>query len=223
MDEVIKRIRNDAIDRILDAVGREHIPEQLDRDQLAAGLKECWYTYLEVVDRNSDRPIRDKLRRLKSLRAAAKRFRPHLTPDEFWGGDFQSGEFLEKLIGWLIAWLDAQIGMLNNKLKFGPDFSEALRLKVDPREYADRWKSRSPLEWIAGHYLPELFEKHFGLSRKFYRRSEDNNPDGPMIRFVERALIELEITNRGRAYARETIAKAISDMRTHRVRKKPRQ
>jgi hypothetical protein len=122
---------------------------------------------------------------------------------------------------YLVFRLESQIDDLKFELRNGPDFDEALTLRKDPREYADRWKARSPFEWLAGHYLPELFRVQIGLPATFHRRAADSAPEGPLIRFVEGALIEFAITHRGKQYSREAIAKAISDSRTNRVRKFP--
>src|SRR5262245_22991377 len=86
----------------------------------------------------------------------------------------------------------SEIEVLTFELEWGPDWREAIRLDVSPRTLADRWKARSPFEWVAGHYLPEVFRTHFGTTAKFNRRK--GVPDGPAIRFIEQALSELGIT-----------------------------
>jgi hypothetical protein len=123
-------------------------------------------------------------------------------------------------IGDLIDRIDREIGDLNFKLEWGPDWDEGIRRNVHPRDLADRWKARSPFEWLAGHYLPELFRVQFGIKPTFHRRAGDGIPDSPAIRFIEQALVELKITKSGRPYSRESIAKALTDVRTGRARKK---
>jgi hypothetical protein len=212
----------DAIDRILAAIGEKHIPPNLDKYKLKIGLTECLATYHAAVERNSDRPTKNKIRRLNSIRTAAARFRKQLASDEIWDlAQHYEAEYIHHSVGILISSLDVEIDILTSRLEYGPDLDEAIRLKVEARKHADRWKARSPVEWLTGYYLPELFRKQFGIGPTFHRTA-DNLPDSPMIRFIERALIELGITNRGRPYSRETIAKAVTDVRTGRVRKKGR-
>jgi hypothetical protein len=62
MHEAAEKIGLDAIDRILDAIGRKYIPSHLDRSQFAIGLMQCLHTYHAAVERNSDRPTKDKER-----------------------------------------------------------------------------------------------------------------------------------------------------------------
>ena len=83
-----------------------------------------------------------------------------------------------------------------------------------------RDRPRSAFENLIGS-LSDVFRKEFCLEPTFHRRASDKQPDGPFIRFVVRVLAEFKITNRGRAYSRESIAKALTDVRTGRVRRKP--
>ena len=149
-----------------------------------------------------------------------KRLEQQLVPDDVWdwSDTYSECEYLQSEVQHLIKWLDSEIQDLTFELEWGPDWREAIRLNVGPRTLAERWKTRSPFEWVAGHYLPEVFRTHFGTTATFHRRK--GVPDSPAIRFIEQALIELGITDSGRAYARESIAKALSDVRSGRVRRK---
>src|SRR5262249_49172793 len=98
---------------------------------------------------------------------------------------------------------------------------------------ADRCRKGAPLrlprstkEWLAGKKLPEIFERHFlkraGISRDSDAKGGPRKADGPYIRFAVAALQELKITNGGVPYSGETIARALTDVRAGRVRRKAR-
>ena len=209
-----------AVERILAAVGEKFIPLDLDKQKLVTDLASCLATYSSAAQRRSDKQTKDRVRRLKSIQNAAKRLERQLVPDDIWDWSdrYSECEYLQNEVKYLINRLDLEINDLTFELEWGPDWHEAIRRNLAPRALADRWKARSPFEWVAGHFLPELFRTHFGKKPTVNRRK--GVPDSPAIRFIERALIELEITNRGRPYSRESIAKALTDVRTGRARNK---
>jgi hypothetical protein len=211
-----------AVERILAAVGEKFIPPDLDKLKLAEDLATCFTGYSSAVQRRSDKPTKDRIHRLKSIQKAAKRFEGQLMPDDVWdwSDSYSECELLQSEVEYLIKRLDSEIEDLTWELEWGPwqDFREAIRRNLSARALANRWKVRSPFEWVAGHFLPELFRTHFGKKPTFSRWK--GVPDSPAIRFIERALIELEITNRGRPHSRESIAKALTDVRTGRARNK---
>jgi hypothetical protein len=75
-------------------------------------------------------------------------------------------------------------------------------------------EERSAAEWLAGQHLPLLYEKHFGLEATL-SRDTDGKPTGPYIEFAKQVLIEFGID-----YSVGAIAKALSDVRNGRVRRK---
>jgi hypothetical protein len=210
-----------AVDRILDAVGRKHVPIDINIGELHAGLVSCLATYYAALERSSDKHTRDKIARLEKILVPAKRLQAQLPllPEDDVGFPFREPEYFANGLENFVFALESKIDDLKFELRNGPDFDEALALHKDPKEYADRWKARSPFEWLAGYYLPQLFRKKIGLPLTFHRRAADNAPEGPLIRFIEAALVEFEITRQGKRYSREAIAKAVSDARTNRVRK----
>jgi hypothetical protein len=212
----------DAIERILAAVGEKHVPGDLDKHKLRAGLAECLATYYAALRRHSDQPIKDRLRRLKSIHRTAQQLYEQLGPEVWDWSQHSETEHLYSALGNLIFWLNSKVEDLKSEIKWGPDFFEAVSLRVDPIVYADRWKARSPFEWLAGHYLPNVFSEQFATKPTFHRHAADGIPDSPTIRFIEQALVELKITNDGQPYSRESIAKALSDARNNRVRLKTR-
>jgi hypothetical protein len=209
-----------AVERIVAAVGEKFVPADLDKLKLAEDLATCFTVYCSAVQRRSDKPIKDRIRRLNSIQKAAKRFERQLAPDDIWDWKdrYSECEYIDDHVKNLIHRLDLEIADLQFELEWGPDWHEAIRLNVSAKTLKDRWRAHSPSEWIAGHYLPEVFRTHFGTTVTFHRRK--GVPDSPAIRFIGQALIELQITKSGRLYSRESIAKAISDVRTLRTRRR---
>src|ERR1700730_18642156 len=142
----VAKIGVDAIERILAATGEKHIPPDLDTDRLTVGLDRCLATYDAAVAGKSDTPVTKKIPPPKSIRAAAVRFKQQLMSDEIWTSQDWEAEYVSEEVGYMIQRLDWKINDLSHELEWGPDFDEAMRLNRSPREYADRWKSHSPLE-----------------------------------------------------------------------------
>ena len=210
-----------AVERILAAVGEKFVPADLDKLKLSKDLEACFTVYCSAVQRRSDKPTKDRIRRLNSIQKAAKRFERQLAPDDIWDWKdrYSECEYLHDNVENLIRLLDLEIADQQFELEWGPDWREAIHLNLPPKTPTDRWRARSPFEWIAGHFLPEVFRTHFGRKPTFHRQKV---PDSPAIRFIEWSIIELGITNSGRPYSRESIAKALTDARTGRVRRQPK-
>jgi hypothetical protein len=78
---------------------------------------------------------------------------------------------------------------------------------------------RSPLEYFVTNVLPGVFERHFERHRGRSRVSHGTEAGGPYIRFAVATLKELGITNNGKPYSPETIARALTDVRSGRNRR----
>ena len=70
--------------------------------------------------------------------------------------------------------------------------------------------SGSPFERIAGRYLRKVFEAHFEPTAGYRYYPVEGEVRGPYIDFVEQALIELGIFNKGVPYMRQSIADAFT-------------
>jgi hypothetical protein len=80
----LKSLDASAVERILAAVGERFVPADLDKLKLAEDLATCFTVYCSAVQRRSDKPIKDRIRRLNSIQKAAKRFEGQLMPDDIW-------------------------------------------------------------------------------------------------------------------------------------------
>jgi hypothetical protein len=85
------------------------------------------------------------------------------------------------------------------------------RLKLGDKIVGTEDRQPSPIEWLAGCFLPVIFEERFGSPATFSR--VDDIPHGPVIYFIETVLLA-----HGRRYSRNLIGTAIS-----RFRKTPHQ
>jgi hypothetical protein len=86
----------------------------------------------------------------------------------------------------------------------GPGSTPATGLEVDLVEgmqYEDQFKQRSPFEWIAGVYLPELFYLFYDNTR--WGKGKE------FLLFAGIILQELKIRSNGRKYSPNSIARAV--------------
>jgi hypothetical protein len=221
-------IDDGAVQRILEALGPKVSVSNVDKEDLAAEL--AWhvaiYTGAVIL---ADRALKkDRERRMTVIRNATnqiirvsnndvwrmisrvqnlKEARHRSDPDKFRPNPYREEPLatMKRLIEDIGHWFD-------------PHF---LRIPSPPGNTWGTRPSRSPFEDLVVR-LSDVFRKEFGLEPTFHRRASDNAPDSPFIRFVEQSLAEFRITNRRRPYSRESIAKALTDARTARVRRKPK-
>ena len=222
----LDNIDDGAVQRILEALGPKVSVSNVDKEDLAAEL--AWhvaiYTGAVIV---ADRTLKkDRERRMTVIRNATnqiirelnndvwrmisrirnlKESRHQSDPDKYRPNPYREEPLatMKRLTEDIGHWFD-------------PHF---LRIPSPPGSTWGTRPSRSPFEDLVVR-LSDVFRKEFGLEPTFHRRASDKVPDSPFIRFVEQSLAEFRITNRGRPYSRESIAKALSDVRTGRARNK---
>ncbi len=188
---------------------------------LGARLRKNILYYYGAVQRRSDKKKRDRIRRLKEISKVAGRLEVLLKRDDEWEWtqDFENEEILWR-IPELQRRVESEIDDLKTKIEWGDDANDMLL--GESRDLTDTLRTHSPFEWLVGEYLPETFRKCFGEEPTLNRRPSDGKLHGKYIRFAEQVLIEFGITRNGRPYGLESIAKAFSDMRGGRIRRKPR-
>jgi hypothetical protein len=219
---------DNAVQRILDALGSEVTSATLDKEDLAADLARLLAVYRGGVV-HADRGLaKDQKKRMTDILNAARQI-IRASNNDVWSlissirktkesshraytTRYQSNPYREELHTTMERLVE-DIGHW-----FEP------RLPPIPSPPGSTWgarRSRSPFERLVGD-LAELFGKQFGLKATFHRRLSDKVPDSPFIRFVEQVLKEFRITHQRRPYSRESIAKALTDARTGRARNKRR-
>jgi hypothetical protein len=189
-------VNEKSIDRILDAV----------RADLPAGF-----------DRLKFSPRRERTKRLSQVAAAATTLRELLSDDEGrWVAERLAPQYSSvegASFEGFVAGL-AQLELLaKSELSSGRTNAKA------------PWRQeRSPFEWLAGEKLPKIFEKHFaqeaGYTKDAHQDGAAAKADSPYIRFAIAVLEGLGVKLRdGRPYAQDTIAKALADARSGRLRR----
>jgi hypothetical protein len=186
-----------ALERILKAVGSKFIPANLDRDGLRADLQLAASWWMQITGEKSGF-AKLRLLRLKHIRQAAEDLKRLLEEAA------QSGLALSKypftgsdpptILNQLINYANRVLGPL-----------EGTQTQTRPVR-----RERSALDWVMAS-LMETYSRYFqrkaGISRL------DGKVDGPFIRFAEATLRELKIFNDGKPYSRETIARAVTALK----------
>jgi hypothetical protein len=190
------------IARILNAVGSDFTPANLDKAALRRSLQwsATWHRTIGQL-----RPSkRAKLQRqLRGIKIAAKKLASQLSDEGVW----------RELSAEVLLNQDCPRATLKDLLKA---IDRALLRRDGGTGTKNSFEARSPFEWLVGKYLPGVFKRHFGRRPAFSRKNR--TPSGPYIRFAAQVLAELEVNYRGRPYRLETIAKAFSDARSGRAR-----
>jgi hypothetical protein len=181
---------DEALTRILDAVGSKFIQANLDRDELRADIQLAALWWMQITGQKNQ-PAR--LRRLQDIRRAA--------------------EDLKRLLE-----EDAQSGLALSKYPFTG--SDPLTVLNQLTNYVNRVLEpldgmRTPLKGSAFDWavssLMDTYTKYFRRKAAFSRTGGE--VAGPFIRFADAALRELKIFNDGKPYSRETIARAVTALK----------
>jgi hypothetical protein len=201
--EAIDSLTDGAVDRIIAAVGEKFIPAQFDKAALLRGLELCRRSYRVALYLASNKPERMHVRRLAMTRKTARRLGQLLASDDIQMLFFPPPppeESLDAEISRLVNMLDAELARPG--WKRGPH-----------QAYYASFKALSAFDWLAGYYLPDVFELAFD------RRPSSSESD-PTIRFIEAVLAELKIGTRGKPYSRASIARALRHRGASRIRRK---
>ena len=222
---------NDAgVARIIKAVRREHVPANLNHNALRRDLKWCYSHWRNYVELGSNKKARRRVQFLQRIAKTATALRGFFDdPIGGWAMDRIGQTFPLREGGPVRITADwrQDHGQPDPACSFSA-FRAGLERVIEAANYRAQAEPtvavialpRSPTEYLIGNELAACFEKHFqrfpGRSRNDYR----NKADGPYIRFAKVALEELGITNKGKAYSEETIAKALTAVNAGRPRRK---
>jgi hypothetical protein len=183
-----------ALDRIIEAaktrLPNQTLPSQFDRDALYDDLVSSHVLY----HRASPAAFKPNKLRLIGIRKSTIKLVSLMEAD---AADFG---LIREISATLLPQLKALIAVL--------DKPGMMQMKA--RDFSDRIKERlnipgSALQALTGHWLPNVYEKHFQRAAGSSRSLQGGPPDGPYIRFARQVLIEWEI--KGSA---ETIDAALS-------------
>jgi hypothetical protein len=232
-NRIYNQVRRAAIsraNRILMAVGPEYVlPDPDDGEDLATAtvakryklvddFRSAEFQYVQGLGlRGVSKQRRQKIQR--GIRAAQylKRLLNNeliLIPND--RGVLELGDFL-----YPITKLDHMIYQLRARARSRKE----LELDMEYSAKTLHLHERSLIEWLTGIELPRIFEQHFHMKARVERCPDRNAayrpPAGSYMRFARQFLIEFGIRKSdGQPYTDETIAKALTDVRSRRNRRK---
>jgi hypothetical protein len=214
--------------RIIDKVGTGFVPQNLKLEALRDDLLGFYVGWCAFTQLSSNKIARQRVQRLEAIAKRADNLRTLLIGNGVVGGwarkeiamtfPLNEGAPVRKT-----AEFRTDHGQPDPAPSFDGFLAGLQRLVEAARHKAARFPDvalyrlpRSPLEFMVGNELPKVFERHFERPAGISRVSDG----GPYIRFAVAALRELGITKKNKPYALETIARAFTDVRTGRVRRR---
>ena len=199
---------NQVLDRILGAAGGTSMP---DRTALWSDLVAAVTEHHVRSNFGSPKIAKERIERLKMIRKRAKQLEILLKADD------ADWELVRRL------WPAEEGSPLARTTFLIEQIDRIDILQGSPRDAIRLTEKRfgvtgSPFAWLVGARLPELFKKYFGIEATFHR-NKDGVPAGAFIGFAVQVLIGFDITNDGKPYKLESIAKALTDARAGRRRR----
>jgi hypothetical protein len=186
---VITTVDEQALDRILAAVGKKFVPAELNRNALWTAIKQAGEAK-ETVDRFRSGPrTRAILKSMKRIGKAADALARVIKENK------DSAQLIAEMVPFTPKSIQRLI-----------DFSAYLEQKLSKSNAYVRAKHDrvpSATDWLVGVELPNVFEEFF--DRKAGRSRSDGAPSGPTVRFIVAAMKEMD----GRPNS-ETIVRAMT-------------
>jgi hypothetical protein len=224
-------LNDEGIQRILDKVGGRFVPHGLELGALRDDLLGCYTDWCSLSQLTSDKIARQRVQRLETIAKRADAVLALLDEGVIGGWARQEVAMTFPLNEGAPVRKTAAFRTDHGQPDAAPSFNGFLaglqRLAAAARYKAEYFPNhalyrlpRSPLEFFVANVLPSVFERHFKRAAGFSRASDGTETGGPYIRFAVEALRELGITNKGKPYARDTIARALSGVRAGRVRRR---
>ncbi len=223
-------VNDEGTQRILGQVGGRFVPHGLELEALRDDLNRCYLDWCSLSQLTSDKIARQRVQRLETIARHADAVLA-LLDERGVIGDWARQEIAmtfplkEGAPVRKTAAFRTDHGQPDAAPSFNGFVAGLQRLAAAVRYKAEYFPDRalyqlprSPLDFFVANALPRVFERHFERAAGFSRASD--GAQGPYIRFAVAALKELGITNKGRPYARDTIARALSSVRAGRVRRR---
>ena len=186
------QLRLEALLRIAKAA--HAFPADLNASALERQLSKAVYDYRQLSVRN----INAQKTRLKAIHKNASGLAELLSEDEETGG-----------LNWCSQWPKDWPSPIKVAEEIQRRVEESAVLETSSQKIIREIIPGSPLEWLIGTRLPEVFEQFFCARPTVSRK-------GRYLDFAWRVLTEFKITNHGRPYSHETIIRALTDARHRR-------
>ena len=220
--------------RILDKVGDRFVPQGLELEALRDDLRGCYVDWCSLTQLTSDKIARRRVQRLETIAKRADAVLALLLDDGLIGGwarqeiamtfPLNEGAPVRKT-----AEFRTDHGQPDAAPSFNGFLAGLQRLAAAARHKAEYFPDfalyqlpRSPVDFIIANALSLIYERHFKRPVGRSRRSGGSDASGPFIRFAVASLRELGIANKNKPYAPETVARALTDVRSGRIRRRRR-
>jgi hypothetical protein len=178
-----------AIDRILEAVGQNFVPADLDRPAMRDAIEKAWATQRKIDEYRPGPRGRACSKQLAGIYEAAAALLSLLTTDN------DASQWVTKIdpkaalsVRRLVAVVDSLKGTLDESAK---------------ETTANHARVPTAADWFAGVELPCVFQECFHRKAGVSRNA--GKPDGPCVRFVRAVLAEIKLP-----FADESIARAMT-------------
>jgi hypothetical protein len=225
-------LNDEGTQRILDEVGNRFVPQGLEPEALRDELYGCYVTWCSLSQLSSDKIARQRFQRLQIIAKRADAVLVALLDEGLVGGwarqeiamtfPLNEGAPVRKT-----AEFRADHGQPDAAPSFNGLLAGLQRLVATASHKAEYFSNkavyrlpRSPLEYLVTNVLPGVYERHFKRAARSSHPSTRTEAGGPYIRFTCAALKELGITKKGKPYKPDTIARALSDVHSGRVRRR---
>ena len=217
--------------RIVSAVEARFVPQELKLEALRADLVSCYIRWGSLTQWSSNKLARQHFQRFHAIARRAESLLTLLDNGVI-------GGWVRALIATTFPLKEGAPVRLTAEFRTdqgqpdpAPSFHGLLaglhRLAESAKYKAAQYSdvalyrlSRSPLDYFVANVLRGVFESHFERPAGASRVKNGTETGGPYIRFAVATLKELGITNKGHPYAPDTVARALSDVRSGRVRRK---
>jgi hypothetical protein len=199
------------VDRVLAVAGVKMIPSVKGR--FLRCLEVCAFWYNDAIRFNHGAPQKEQREYISRLRSALHEVASLLDEDAI---PTNLRSILPRLAPF--SSLLSQVGELDPKLKrietLRSDTLPCSGLEsdfIDALQYQDHFKERSPFDWLAGVYLPEVFYLFFPVHLGWGKGKQ-------FLSFAESVLREMNVrTGAGSLYSRKAISRSV---RLNKVRRK---
>jgi hypothetical protein len=216
----------------LKEVGDRFVPEGLELEALRDDLRGCYVTWCSLSQLSSDKIARQRVQRLETIAKRAEAVLESLDDDGSIGTwarqevamtfPLSEGAPVRKT-----AEFRTDHGQPDTAPSFNGFLAGLRRLAEAARHKAKYFPDialyrlpRSPVEFIIANVLSTVYERHFKRPVRRSRSSGGSKARGPFISFAVASLRELGIKNGDKSYAPETVARAIADVRSGRIRRR---
>jgi hypothetical protein len=224
-------LNDEGTQRILDKVGGHFVPHGLELGALRDDLHGCYLHWCSLSQLTSDKIARQRVQRLETIAKRTDAVLALLDEGLIGGWACQEVAMTFPLKEGAPVRKTAEFRTDHGQPDAAPSFNGFLaglrRLAAAARYKAEYFPGRapyllprSPLEFFVANVLPSVFKSHFERPAGASRVENGTKTGGPYIRFAVATLKELGITNNGKPYAPETVARAFRGVRSGRVRRR---